>query len=103
MTIFISLLLLIGIIKRNMYLMMPWVILAVMVVIGLLISVLYTAIKFYIDGDTYNGTMWLVFGLIAVVICAYMWLVVYSFFLIVKEICERRAAYEKAPFRRGYE
>lgn len=46
--------------------MLPWVILGIMLAIGLLVSVIYTAVVFYIDGDSFNGTLWLVFGLIAV-------------------------------------
>lgn len=49
-----------------MYFMIPWVILGIMLAIGLLVSVLYTSINFYTDGDTFNGTLWLVLGLIAV-------------------------------------
>jgi hypothetical protein len=102
MTIFISILLLFGIIKRNIYLMLPWVILGIMLAVGLLVSVLYTSINFYIDGDNTNGTIWIVVGLISVIVYVYMWMVVYSFFRIVKEEWDRRAEYEKAPFRRHY-
>lgn len=49
-----------------MYLMIPWVILGIMLAVGLLVSVLYTSINFYVDGDTFNGTLWLVIGLISV-------------------------------------
>lgn len=100
MTIFISILLLVGTVKRNMYLMVPWVILGIMLAVGILISVVYTAVNFYIDGDSLNGTLWIVLGLLSVVVYVYMWLVVYSFFVIIKEEHDRRAAYVKAPFRR---
>lgn len=49
-----------------MYLMVPWVLLAIMLAIGLLVSILYTSIKFYIDEDPLNGSLWLVFGLLSV-------------------------------------
>lgn len=50
--------------QRNMYLMLPWVVLGLVLAIGLLISVIYTSIVFFIDGDTYNGIFSLVFGII---------------------------------------
>lgn len=46
--------------------MMPWVILAIMLAIGLLVSVLYTAIQFYINGKSMEGTIWIVLGIISV-------------------------------------
>ncbi|XP_017784045.1 PREDICTED: uncharacterized protein LOC108567852 [Nicrophorus vespilloides] len=102
MTILISMLLLIGIIKRNVYLMMPWVILGIMLAIGLLVSVIYTSVNFYIEGESLAGTLMLVLGLLSIVKYIYMWMVTYSFFQIVKEEYDRRAAYERAPFRRQY-
>lgn len=54
--------------QRNFYLMMPWVVLGGMLIIGLLVSVIVTAVNFYTDGSengTFNGTLWLVLGLIA--------------------------------------
>lgn len=48
-----------------MFMMLPWVLLGIMLAIGLLVSVIYTSVKFYIDGDNLNGTCFLVFGLIA--------------------------------------
>uniref|UniRef100_A0A1A9UF14 Uncharacterized protein n=1 Tax=Glossina austeni TaxID=7395 RepID=A0A1A9UF14_GLOAU len=67
MTILISTLMIIGVIKRNHYLMMPWVVLGIMIAIGLLVSVIYTAVVFFIDGFVLTGVLWLVFGLIACV------------------------------------
>lgn len=46
--------------------MVPWVLLGIMLAVGLLVSVLYTSIQFYINEDTLNGTLWLVLGLISV-------------------------------------
>lgn len=45
--------------------MMPWVVLGIMIAIGLLVSVIYTAVVFFIDGFVLTGVLWLVFGLIA--------------------------------------
>jgi len=99
MTIFISILLIVGVIKRNHYLMMPWVVLGITIAIGLLISILYTSIAFFIQGAVVPGLFWLIFGLIAVVIYVYMWMVVYSHFIVLKE--ERnRGRYNKQPYRR---
>lgn len=44
--------------------MMPWVVLGIMIAIGLLISVIYTAVKVFIDGYVLTGILWLVFGLL---------------------------------------
>jgi len=50
--------------QQNKYLLLPWVVLGLMLVIGLVISIIYTAIRFYIWGDNYTATMYLVLGLI---------------------------------------
>ncbi|XP_077300513.1 uncharacterized protein LOC143921196 [Arctopsyche grandis] len=99
MTVFISILLIIGAIRHNTFLMMPWVILGIMLAVGLLVSVIYTAVMFYIHEDTLNGSLWLVFGIIFVLVYIYMWLVVFSHFQEVREN-ESRGFYAKAPYRR---
>lgn len=101
MTIFISILLIVGAVRRNMYLMIPWVLLGIMLAIGLLVSVIYTAVDFYLREDMLNGSLFLVVGLIFFVVYVYMWMVVYSFFTIIKEETDR-GAYTKDPFRRYY-
>lgn len=90
---------LLGVFKKNHYLMMPWVILGLMLVIGLLISVIYTAVVYFIDGFVLGGTLWIVVGLLSVVIYTYMWAVVYSFFVVQKNENER-GQYSKQPYRR---
>lgn len=45
--------------------MMPWVVLGIMIAVGLLVSVVYTAVVFFIDGYVLAGILWTVFGLIA--------------------------------------
>ncbi|KAL1494116.1 hypothetical protein ABEB36_009765 [Hypothenemus hampei] len=103
-TIILSILLIVGTIKRNFYLMMPWVVLGGMLIIGLLVSVIVTAINFYTENSesgNVNGTIWLVLGLIAFVIYTYMWLVAFSFFYQVWQEA-KRGAYTKDPFRRRY-
>lgn len=80
MTILISLLLIIGAIRRNTFMMLPWVALGLMLAVALLVSVLYTSIMFFVNSEVLNGVLWLIFGLVSVVVYAYMWLVVYSYF-----------------------
>lgn len=46
--------------------MLPWVVLGIMLAVALLVSVLYTAIMFFVNHEVLNGVLWLVFGLIAV-------------------------------------
>ncbi|XP_037953642.1 uncharacterized protein LOC119683848 [Teleopsis dalmanni] len=99
MTILISLLMIVGVLKRNHYLMMPWVVLGIMIAIGLLVSVIYTAVVFFIDGFVLTGVLWLVFGLIACAILTYCWVVVYSQYCILSEESER-GRYNKQPYRR---
>lgn len=52
--------------QRNHYLMLPWVVLGIMICVGLLISVIYTAVVFFIDGFVMAGVLWLVIGIVAV-------------------------------------
>ncbi|KAG8321696.1 hypothetical protein J6590_042293 [Homalodisca vitripennis] len=67
MTMLISVLLIIGALKRNRFMMLPWVILAIMLAIGLAISVIYTAVVFYLHNYVLGGTLWLIIGLSCVV------------------------------------
>ncbi|XP_056634288.1 uncharacterized protein LOC130443571 isoform X1 [Diorhabda sublineata] len=99
MTVILSILLIIGVVKRNWYLMIPWVVLGGMLAIGLLISILINSINLYIDGHTLQGTLWLVVGLISLVIYCYMWYVSFSFFANLREESEK-GAYTRDPFRR---
>ncbi|KAJ3646398.1 hypothetical protein Zmor_023987 [Zophobas morio] len=101
MAIFISILLIVGACMRKAFLMLPWVVLAIMLAVGLLVSVLYTAIQFYINEKVIEGTVWIVFGIISVIIYIYMWLVTYSYFNFIWEET-KRGAYMKDPFRRHY-
>lgn len=47
-----------------MYYMLPWVVLGLVLAIGLLVSVIYTSVVFFLDGDNFNGVFSLVFGII---------------------------------------
>ena len=80
MTIFIAILLLIGVFKRNTFMMLPWVVLGLILEVALLISIIYTAIMFFVNQDVISGVLWLVGGFISLVIYTYLWLVVYSHF-----------------------
>ncbi|KAF5274216.1 hypothetical protein FQA39_LY07320 [Lamprigera yunnana] len=101
MTVLISILLIVGAVKRNMYLMIPWVLLGIMLAIGLLVSVIYTSVDFFLKHESLSGGLFLLFGLISFLIYVYMWMVVYSYFAIIKEETDR-GAYTKDPFRRAY-
>jgi hypothetical protein len=68
-------------------------------VIGLLISVIWTAVVFFIDGDNTSGILWIVVGLLWVVIYFYMWAVVYSFFAILMDEAVK-GKYSRQPYRR---
>ncbi|KAF4525513.1 hypothetical protein B566_EDAN014899 [Ephemera danica] len=85
MTILISLILILGAVKQNKYLLLPWVALGIMLAIGLAISVIYTSIRFYIWGDALSGTLWLVVGLLSDALYFYLWLVVFSYYQLLRE------------------
>jgi len=53
--------------------MVPWVVLGIMIAIGLLISVIYTGVVFFIDGYVLTGVLWLIFGLIFCGKCTFPW------------------------------
>lgn len=79
--------------------MMPWVVLAIIVIIGLLISVIFTGVNLLIEGYILGGVLWLVIGIIVSLICIYMWVVVLSYFTEVKNENDR-GRYAKQPYRR---
>lgn len=99
MTIILSSLLIIGALIRNQYLFLPWIILGIMLCIGLLVDVIYTAIVFFLDSKFNAGILWLIIGLLCVVIYFYMWAVVLSHFLQLKEQNDR-GRYSRTPYRR---
>lgn len=102
--------------------MLPWVVLGITLAIGLLVSVIYTAVVFFIESFVLAGVLWLIFGLLSVgkystistanfvrrlviifpilsVIYVYMWMVVYSHFMEIREEAHR-GRYNKQPYRR---
>lgn len=85
--------------QRNHYLMLPWVVLGIMLAVGLLISVIYTAVMLFIDNFVLAGCLWLVLGLLCVVVYTYMWVVTYSHFMVLKDESDR-GRYAKQPYRR---
>nr|CAI5827591.1 unnamed protein product [Callosobruchus analis] len=99
MTIILSIVMIMGVLRRNWYLMIPWVILGGMLIFGLLVSILWNAINFYIEGYPLNATLWLVLGLISFVIYCYMWYVSFSYFANLREEYNK-GAYSRDPFRR---
>ncbi|XP_053674502.1 uncharacterized protein LOC128724806 [Anopheles nili] len=99
MTILISLLMIMGVMKKNHFFMMPWVVLGLMLAIGVLISVIYNAVVHFIEGYVLTGSLWIVVGLLAVVFYVYLWIVVYSYFVSLKNENDR-GRYSKQPYRR---
>ncbi|GLG99613.1 hypothetical protein R5R35_005614 [Gryllus longicercus] len=102
MTVLISLLLIVGAIKRNKFMMLPWVALAILLAVGLVISIIYTAVVCFMDSERPNhvlrGSLWLALGLPAVAVYVYLWVVVYSYFQLLMEEAGR-GKYGK-PLRR---
>jgi len=52
--------------QKNQYLFLPWIILGIMLCIGLLVDVIYTAVVFFMDGHNKTGLIWLIAGIICV-------------------------------------
>lgn len=52
--------------QKNTFMMLPWVVLGLILVIGLLVSVIYTSIMFFVNSETINGILWLVIGFVAI-------------------------------------
>ncbi|XP_023723303.1 uncharacterized protein LOC111873111 [Cryptotermes secundus] len=98
MTVLISVLLIWGAVKRNKFMMLPWIMLSIMIAIGGLISVIWTAVEFYDSNHNTTGTLVLVFGLLGVALMVYLWLVVLSYYQqLVEE--SHRGTYGKVPHR----
>nr|CAD7200366.1 unnamed protein product [Timema douglasi] len=85
MTAVISAILIYGAIKRNKFMMLPWVVLAFMLAIGILITIIWTAVVFFIDGFVLSGVLTLVIGFIGLAVYVYLWMVVYSYFQLLME------------------
>ncbi|KAJ9577617.1 hypothetical protein L9F63_005804, partial [Diploptera punctata] len=66
MTVLISVLLMWGAIKRNKFMMLPWIMLAIMIAIGALISIIWTVVDLYSHEYNITASLVLVFGLIFV-------------------------------------
>ncbi|XP_014273805.1 uncharacterized protein [Halyomorpha halys] len=98
MTVFISLLLIVGVLKRNRWIMLPWVILAIMLAIGLAISIIYTAVVFFIHKEVLSGTLWIIIGFLSIAIYVYLWFVVYSYYKLLEEE-KGRGPYGRPPPR----
>lgn len=67
--------------------MLPWVVLGAILVIGLLLSVIYTGVMFIIDGLIITAVVWFILGLI---FCGnysiHFILLLFLFFLLRKKI-----------------
>nr|CAD7262499.1 unnamed protein product [Timema shepardi] len=70
---------------RNKFMMLPWVVLAFMLAIGILITIIWTAVVFFIDGFVLSGVLTLVIGFIGLAVYVYLWMVVYSYFQLLME------------------
>lgn len=99
MTILISAIMIVGAMKRNHYLMLPWVVLGCMLIVGFLLSIIYTGVMFIIDGLIITAVVLLILGILTCVFFAYMWCVVYSHFTELREE-QKRGKYNRQPYRR---
>lgn len=99
MTMLISALLIVGVLKRNKFMMLPWVILGIMLAVGALISVIYTTVMLFIGKHVLTGVIWLIFGLIFVAIYTYLWFVVFSYYQLLQEE-KGRGPYSRPQYQR---
>lgn len=99
MTMLISALLIVGVLKRNKFMMLPWVILGIMLAIGALISVIYTTVIMFIGKHVLTGVIWLICGLIFVAIYTYLWFVVFSYYQLLQEE-KGRGPYSRPQYQR---
>ena len=100
-TVLICTLLIVAVQKRRSWLMLPWVVLGIVLAIGLFISVLHTSITYYLDKQDHvmEATIILVGGLLYLCVFLYLWAVIFSHYLDVRDD-EERGRYRKAPYRR---
>ncbi|XP_041978727.1 lysosomal-associated transmembrane protein 4A-like isoform X2 [Aricia agestis] len=101
-TILICSLLIVAVLKKRSWLMLPFVVLGVVLAIGLLISILHTSITYYLDDipdHNLYATVILIGGLIYLCIYLYLWAVVFSHYLDIRDE-EERGRYRKAPYKR---
>ncbi|XP_032454609.1 uncharacterized protein LOC100116794 isoform X2 [Nasonia vitripennis] len=103
MTIILSLCLTIGAIRKNILLMLPWVVLGVLILIALLFSVIFTSVAYFIEKKEVHhvlyGVLALLFGLLAFVICTYFWIVTYSYF---QQLRQEKNSLKIGPYGRPY-
>ncbi|KAI5718381.1 hypothetical protein M8J77_020428 [Diaphorina citri] len=81
----VAIILLIGILKRSRKLMLPWLIVSVISVVIALIYVAFVVILLFIKVDPLMALAGLIGGLIGVAIFVYLWLVVHSYYIHLKE------------------
>ncbi|XP_050540100.1 uncharacterized protein LOC126904845 isoform X1 [Daktulosphaira vitifoliae] len=97
MTIVICSILLAGVFMRKKILMLPWIVLTILLCIGLVISILYTAIDYLIHSYYITSVLVLVIGLLFVCLYVYMWWVTYSYYQQIKEE-DNRTPYTRTPY-----
>ncbi|KAK0172989.1 hypothetical protein PV328_006246 [Microctonus aethiopoides] len=99
MTILISTLLIVGALKKNTFMMLPWVVLGILLAVGALVSVLYTSIQFMVNEKIITGVLCLIIGLIFVAVYTYLWFVVYSYF---QQLKNEKMSGKIGPYGRPY-
>ena len=80
LTIFMSILLLVGVFKRNTCMMLPWLVLGVIALVGGIISTIGTTIIYSMKQETTSAVAGFVLGCVHLVIGTCLWVVVYRHF-----------------------
>ncbi|XKL69270.1 hypothetical protein PGB90_007039 [Kerria lacca] len=99
MTIVISGIMILGVLKERKFFLVVWIILGIMLVISWVISVIYWEIHYLIERQYLESVTWLLIGLVIAILYFYLWLVVYCYYLKLKEEDQRLPYYKPANSR----
>lgn len=99
MTIVISGILVLGVLKERKFFLVIWIILGIMLVISWVISVLYWGFYYLWNHQYLEATVWIIIGIVISILYFYMWLVVYCYYLKLKEEDQRLPYYKPANLR----
>lgn len=80
LTIFMSILLLVGVFKRNTCMMLPWLVMGVIGLVGGIIRTIGASIIFFMKHETTSAVAGFGLGFMQLVVGTYLWVVVYSHF-----------------------
>lgn len=99
MTIVISGVLVLGVLKERKFFLVVWIVLGIMLIISWLISVVYWGFYYLFNHQYLESVVWFIIGIVISALYFYLWLVVYCYYLKLKEEDERLPYYKPAHLR----